>query len=439
MFKTFSSLVSSALIAYTANGQTESMATATFMNDRNGVDGTVTVASGMLEISLEVSNETLELLNSNSADCTTNGFKYHIHEFYNYNSTYDRFYSECGGSYTGGHWDPWLACGSATGNDYCLSSNDGSCVTGSSVLGGTSYDCDTDSFNSNPYACEVGDWSGKYGAVMLDGNMLTLSVSSPYEVSAEDLVGLSVVFHCSNSAGTRAFCAGFDVTDGTDDDRPTQTDNNDMVAYLNDDSSAMVLLSNDGTYSIDVGLSGLTLPTGCGDLLVRIYNDWTLTTDNYATSECDSYIGDFYDPTVTCAYGSDNEFCFDNNLCNVTNYNYTCDFNEYGDRFLCAPGDLTGKYGSISSTGDGTLIGYDPLMIDLSQLADLSVAVQCSETWETVACGSFQQYNTMETTGNMNMGSTENGGGNEDDSAFSITIQFGTIMVFLFSIFVTIF
>ena len=199
-------------------GNDDSDAIATFSSDNTGVDGVVVVYDGTVVVSLDIG----ELQANNysgipdGADCFEGGLSWHIHEKWTHNSTDDSL--DCGSDYTGGHWDPWLACGSATGNTYCESK--GGCVRGSSVLGSdSSYDCST--FETNPYVCEVGDWSGKYGQAMVNGSVIEISGSSAFEVSGSDVIGYSIVFHCND--GTRAFCAPFvEVDEFAPEERPTQ-------------------------------------------------------------------------------------------------------------------------------------------------------------------------------------------------------------------------
>merc|ERR1719219_2600093 len=64
---------------------------------------------------------------ANWSACVSGGMKYHIHMLWEHDDTTDQFGSTmCGADYTGGHWDPWQACGSATGNPYC--SVKGGCI-----------------------------------------------------------------------------------------------------------------------------------------------------------------------------------------------------------------------------------------------------------------------------------------------------------------------
>ena len=166
-------------------------------------------------------------------------------------------------------------------------------------------------------------------------------------------------------------------------------DNDDMVAYfgaVSDD--AMVLLRTNGSLSIDVDLSNLEYGSCSSGLAVRIFEDWTHDSLDSTTDSCSDYVGDLYDPTATCAPGSANEFCTDDLLCDEASYNYTCDFTN--DPFNCAPGDLTGKFGLIATDSDGTLLGYDPIMVDLSLLGGKSIVIQCADDWSMLACAKIQ-------------------------------------------------
>ena len=188
----------------------------------NNITGSVMAGDGYVLVSVNISGLAANNYSAiRGPSCFENDdFSYHIHEKWDHNNTYDKIGPRaCGSTYTGGHWDPWLACGPATGNTYCATK--GSCVNGSSVLGNQGYDCDNDTFFENPYACEVGDWSGKYGKATVDGDIVTAIGYSPYEVNGEDLLNLSVVFHCDS--GLRAFCAPFEnYTLTSDTARPMQ-------------------------------------------------------------------------------------------------------------------------------------------------------------------------------------------------------------------------
>ncbi|ETO34319.1 hypothetical protein RFI_02775, partial [Reticulomyxa filosa] len=128
----------------------------------------------------------------------TQGFLYHVHSAWNSaaNNSVNTF---CNATFVGGHYDPYAACGAKTGNTYCKVK--GGCIN-------TTYSC-SGHYSTNPYACEVGDWSGKYGTLYLSANnTLSATVSSFGDITGDELVAKSVVFHCANNAKP-AFCAPF--------------------------------------------------------------------------------------------------------------------------------------------------------------------------------------------------------------------------------------
>lgn len=163
------------------------------------IEGSVVVDNGALNIDVTLGGS--EDFPDGFATCIDGGLSYHIHELWTYSDNADKIgATACGGDFTGGHWDPWNACGGASGNAYCDKG-----VNASDVCIPTS-EYGTLSFTADPFAAEVGDWSTKYGKLMVDAatNTASLSVSNFYEVLPAELAGYSVVFHCGTSA-KRAF------------------------------------------------------------------------------------------------------------------------------------------------------------------------------------------------------------------------------------------
>ena len=193
-------------------GNEAGWAIAEFEGD-NGVEGYVLSGNGYVFVELDISGVSSNNYSAiGGPSCFEDGFLFHIHELWEYNDSNDKLGSlACGSQFTGGHWDPWLACGAATGNQYCATKGGIGCVNGSSVLGNKGYDCDSHTFNRNPYVCEVGDWSGKYGNAYVNTShdIVTASGYSPFEVDGGDLLNFSVVFHCSSDESS-AFCAPFE-------------------------------------------------------------------------------------------------------------------------------------------------------------------------------------------------------------------------------------
>lgn len=333
---------------------------ATFGGD-NGINGTVTIDNGVVNVDLDLSAE--PALPGGFDTCTSGGLKYHIHLKWDHDSDDDQINATmCGAGYTGGHYDPWQGCGSASGNAYCYTTEDNDSST---CIPTSDYSAD---FDTDVFSAEIGDWNGKYGLISLDSdNMLSREDSSFYEVIPADVDGMSVVFHCNG--GSRAFCAPF-VESSTlaSETIPDQDVTYDYVMAdldLLTDGSEVYLYST-GEISIDLDWASVEDSTGCDNFKYGIFNPSTTSMSSSATGEdCDDYIDSFYDPTHQCMNFSGSAYCNSTTgtalLCGSGSY--SCDWDD--DRFSCAPGDLSGKFGSmdasdtsftLTESGPGTLI-----------------------------------------------------------------------------------
>jgi len=335
---------------------------ATFGGD-HGITGTVTVDNGFLAVELDLTAMPWSWF----SDCASGGLQYHIHETWEHSSSSDQFNSTlCGASFTGGHFDPWHACGSASGSKYCGAGNSNS---GIGCISDDDYSVD---YDNDPFSAEVGDWNGKYGvATASDDGTISFVVSSYWEVRPEDVEGLSVVFHCND--GTRAFCAPFELDTATrspattptlepsdyDDDATLSPATTPIESVYEDVSLIPLIASTDiGTIQINDGVTGylsinldwseLNDTSGCtefGEYLYGIFEaKSTMSSAKYLT-DCDDSVGDFWDPTHQCPSFSGSEHCSGGRLCGDNDYDYDCDFNN--DRYSCAPGDFSGKFGSV--------------------------------------------------------------------------------------------
>ena len=157
-------------------------------------------------------------------------------------------------------------------------------------------------------------------------------------------------------------------------------------------------------------------------------------------------------------------------ICNDSSYSYECDYSQPETRFLCAPGDLSGKFGSLNSSA--SVVAFtedDDFMIDLNLINDnKSLVLQCENTYEIVACGQLMNYSfttymptdapsmptdipsmipsmmpskipTIMTIGGDDDTSTTTSMDDEtsttddmtgSDNGFAISVQFGTIVLF---------
>jgi len=357
---------------------------ATFSGD-NDLTGTVTVDNGYVIIDLDGSLMP-DINGANWSTCVDGGMKYHIHMLWEHSDDTDKLNGTmCGAGYTGGHWDPWQGCGSATGNSYC------------SAKGGCVDDTYSASFSSDVFSAEVGDWNGKYGLLEFsDSGYASANVSSFFEVTPADVMGMSVVFHCND--GSRAFCAPFvDSGEAPAYSIPAQdVSNSSVMAELADGT---VYMSSDGEITTDHESIDLSGDAGdCDELYYGIFEAGDATLDGYATGEdCESYVGDFWDPTHQCPDFSGSEFCTDGLLCDDADYSYDCDYEN--DRYSCAPGDFSGKFGSITDASDFEIDehGPDTLIPTTDDMLGMMFVVYCGDNTEGityVTCATIEKTPT---------------------------------------------
>lgn len=311
----------------------------------------------------------------------------------------------CSSEYTGHRWDPWHACSVASGDQYC-EQNDG-CVPPSNWKGSLAdeyeYICNPFSYEYNPFVCEMGDLSGKYGLIYVDEDddyEVLVDHSSYFEVDSYDLGGKSIVFRCHDTR--RAFCAPFEEHEPTVQQeetfiRPYQnwTQAYSQKATLGE--SSYVLLTYYGRYEIVIDTSDpeWSVPGDCGNkIYYRIFSSWD-ETDPF----CDDR--EFYDPSLTCVYNTDADnlgWCEDGELCGKSSWDYDCAYydEDVYNRLNCAPGDLSGKWGDIDISDNinfrFNISGYDPKMMPMSHIVGKSMVLQCSSDWAIIACAPFADY-----------------------------------------------
>jgi hypothetical protein len=143
------------------------------------------------------------------------GLYYHIHSYWAIDDKTSALGStECGSTYTGGHYDPNLACSSSSQSASAECS-----LLGRTSNDGYTYNCTTANYQAGKYAlCEVGDLSGKFGIVYGDKNNHFASdgelvdYQPPYAanyMSSDNIATMwsSVIFYCVDSSKTRLACA----------------------------------------------------------------------------------------------------------------------------------------------------------------------------------------------------------------------------------------
>ncbi|ETO07858.1 hypothetical protein RFI_29532 [Reticulomyxa filosa] len=236
--------------------------------DATGAQGVVVVRDGQVGINVDFSQAKANYLGTKvPTTCFDQGLKAHIHEHWNYESTTDQVgYTACDKSATGGHWDPWAACSTTTSYTAICKltpspSPTSACISVGGTVGNGKYICNTTNYAQDPFACEIGDWSGKYGKYVLGSDSrVSRSDHSPWEVDATELVGRSIVFHCADD-NTRAFCAPFTLLNNTDGDdtkptwsQSTQSGNTIEQASISSSWGSIVLTST-GHYLINANFS----------------------------------------------------------------------------------------------------------------------------------------------------------------------------------------
>jgi hypothetical protein len=395
------------LLPFVSQSQQISVASFGESSSSDLVIGDITVTQGQVTVSLDLTEAINNPDSVFTEECLSNSMTWHIHDTWTHDTNdWKSGSTDCGSAFTSGHYDPWLACGAATANTLCEAQ--GGCVPGSSSSDYGTYTCDTSSYEESPYYCEVGDWSGKYGSLSLDSNnMLTGTYYSPFEVNAGDLIGKSVVFHCTG--GARMFCAPFTLTNENTVDsphgRPEQTDVTTLYADFSDSIGVgYIELSSDGSYQYGFASEEEINCEICksSDLSYYIFEEWNSIYDSLfdmSGDKCMEATGGYtWDPTVSCLDLSGNEYCTDNYPCDSTDA-YSCDYTT--DPYSCAPGDLSGKYGTLDVNSWNSEIpiteyGFDRTMPDLYTIKSYSVGIVCGDT--IVACARFKDVSVATAT-----------------------------------------
>jgi len=200
-------------------------------------------------------------------------------------------------------------------------------------------------YDNDPFSAEVGDWSGKYGVATASQLMVSFVVGSYWEVRPEDVEGMSVVFECSD--GT-AFCAPFEASsDPTGYDTLNGTQNVSVTPLVASTEIGTVEIRDgvNGYLSIDLDWHDLDDTSGCTEYFYGIFDAKSSMSSAKYLADCNDYVGDFWDPTHQCPSFSGSVHCDSGYLCDDDEYEYHCDFDN--DRYSCAPGDFSGKFGSV--------------------------------------------------------------------------------------------
>eukprot|EP00485_Elphidium_margaritaceum_P003561 CAMPEP_0202696972 /NCGR_PEP_ID=MMETSP1385-20130828/10292_1 /ASSEMBLY_ACC=CAM_ASM_000861 /TAXON_ID=933848 /ORGANISM="Elphidium margaritaceum" /LENGTH=455 /DNA_ID=CAMNT_0049353305 /DNA_START=53 /DNA_END=1420 /DNA_ORIENTATION=- len=383
--------------------ETEAANTALAQFGDNGLTGFVATLNGFVWMDLDFSGVDWTQFPEN---CTVGGLQYHVHDKWTHGETLDsvfpadRILSECGPTYTGGHYDPWYACGPSSGNAECNSTGSEGCITPSTIYGQTSsleegYICTPQNYSEVVYNCEIGDWSGKYGLLQIDNvtNKVVLmnndTVGSYWEPSMEALYGVqnykgvatrSIVIHCND--GERAFCAP--ILRGQASEQQADLSSDQVIETSFADAGAdfagmMVKFRNDGGVpAMDVEMPGV-VGGQCATWAVYLYADWPYEDAGACVNVDLSELGGILDPTHSCIPDSSSPFCSDGLRCNVTSTTYSCSVDtEY---FYCAAGDISGRIGTFTTTTGLWYVNtfVDPLSPPLYVIGNNVLVFRCMD------------------------------------------------------------
>jgi hypothetical protein len=178
----------------------------------------------------------LDLTHFDTGTCDlTSGLSFHFHTYWNNASVTSSSNSFCGGSYTGGHFDPNLACGSSSqdAGSKCVELGRTSTSTPPYV-----YSCNTSNYQKGRYAyCELGDLSNKFGRAFANAGTRIFEQTTPHQDFQPPYVAnykqgdalsyqwQSIVFHCGQT-NDRLVCAEFLMTE-EECGASTNSDSND--------------------------------------------------------------------------------------------------------------------------------------------------------------------------------------------------------------------
>lgn len=343
--------------------------------------------------------------------CTASGevsFNWHFHQFPTAGGTPGFDGTACAAGITGGHVDDTFACGPATGESANCS------ALGRTVADGYVYDCTPESYRDNQYNCEVGDLSGKMGALCVpsDGSSQQSVGRDNTALDLAAVEGRSVVLHCGSP---RVACATLESTAYTDIDVPLQGSGNPGCSSANDLLEQYIPYCVESDFGSDTSniVSGSILfcQTATGNLTfestvaVNDADEFADCTDGDGVVHLNWHFHQFettggvpgflddcgpavtaghFDPTLACGPAS-NEIagdCVSIDRDGGGSYTYSCSPSNYEDNWLvCESGDLSGKLGQLCVPNDGTTVvlsGRDNTAPDLRLVEGRSVVLHCN-------------------------------------------------------------
>jgi len=327
----------------------------------------VIIQLGYVYVNLDFSQVNESML---PVGCFANGIQWHVHDAWTYSVPDEKFNTSCAKTYTGNHFDPWLACGAYSDEANCKSQ--GGCVNKSSAWDPVADvdQCTPANFELVPYACEVGDLSGKYGKwYPSQSNNYTIisEFASFWESTADNIVGTngaddrSLVLHCGTPSPQRMWCTQFVKDTNSFTPNPLIGDQTISIPFEDEDNNVgypnfeMKATANGYTIIWPQSLQN-ECPSG---FQVYLYDSWKSDIETVAIdNDCnEDLIGHIWDPTISCITDSSSDYCYYNDTESImyrctgndsTAVTYVCDnINTESKAFGCAVGDISGRIGII--------------------------------------------------------------------------------------------
>eukprot|EP00123_Amoebidium_parasiticum_P015274 comp22868_c0_seq1/m.36096 comp22868_c0_seq1/g.36096 ORF comp22868_c0_seq1/g.36096 comp22868_c0_seq1/m.36096 type:complete len:2150 (-) comp22868_c0_seq1:580-7029(-) len=345
---------------------------AMFNQSNNPVQGYFKVIDNEIQIKWDFSKTKSAKDDDPLAKCTTDPISYWIGTNW---GTEDDFLvgNKCEGLQIGNRWDTMGSCSKDSDHTYCEE-----CITKGPNFPST-YACNPVSYQENPYRCDTGDLSGKFGDLTVAKENSTV-VATHYDrwlPPLTRLTGSSLVIMCG---GKTALCARIDRTTDAAVAKPDEHKGNrqrrDVVAgalqaKINTDGikGTVNLDGEDLTVEIDASGSKQALPQECKEhgLWWVILDQWTANGNSaHGNSTCSKQSGMIYDPSNACGPNTANTICQSypgkknsNEGClpgstGSLKTEYTCSVDDYKETpFACMAGDMSGKFGRIALGDDG--------------------------------------------------------------------------------------
>jgi hypothetical protein len=380
---------------------------ATIVDVNGATKGFVEIEGQKIKVSLDAFSAPCGL--NGNLETNLTGLGWHIHEKWGHVAGFESGFGgeQCSAKWTGGHYDPTYACGpfSEYMGTKCNNGTHG-CVGPSSASMDeniATYTCNPTSagYIEQPFQCEVGDLSGKFGTHSMGA---VATHDDPYMPGADRLANRSIVFHC---AAGRIFCGKLVWSEHPTGTVPTIAKPVDSVQTLTAmfhptvgsraSIGSFVLKAESITSDIDLSrLTAESIATAAaatcegGTLQWHIHERWKHTNGRVAALGAEAcgmnFTSNHYDPLMACSPFSHNHRCMAGGGCVSPSSSRGMDRTAYGCNFThfpysCEVGDLSGKYGDYQIAADGSSsfakYGVADFLPPLSTLVGKSLVYHC--------------------------------------------------------------